>query len=120
MSPEDCTDKIKTIIKDARSSLRGPQGRCTRTRLRMTHKPTARRPKVHERDACDEDRARAAHDASWKIVEWMVKLTPNAINWCLFRHDGKTPYARLKGKNCSKDVVEIGEKVLPDISRGRT
>ena len=37
-------------------------------------------------------------DTSWKVVEWMV---------CFVGHDGKTPYARLMGKNSSKDIIEI-------------
>ena len=46
-------------------------------------------------------------------------MAPTFINRCLVGHDGKTPYARLTGKNSSKDIVEIGEKVLAKISRGR-
>ena len=53
-------------------------------------------------------------DTSWKIVEWMVELAPTLINRCLVGHD-----ARLMGKNSSKDIVEIGEKGLAKISRGR-
>ena len=49
----------------------------------------------------------------------MVELAPTLINRCLGGHDGKTPYARLMRKNSSKDIVEIGEKVLAKISRGR-
>ena len=56
-------------------------------------------------------------DTSWKIVEW-IELAPTLINRCLVGHDGKTPYARLMGKNSSKDIVEIGEKVLENSARG--
>ena len=54
-------------------------------------------------------------DTSWKIVEWMVEIAPTLINRCLVGHDGKTPYARLTGKNSSKDIVETGEQVLANI-----
>ena len=66
-----------------------------------------------------EQRIHMKIDTSWKSVEWMVELAPTLINRCLVGHDGKTPYARLMGKNSSKDIVEIGEKVLAKISRGR-
>ena len=66
-----------------------------------------------------EQRIQMKIDISWKIVEWMVDLAPMLINRCLVGHDGKTPYARLMGKNSSKDIVEMGEKVLAKISSGR-
>ena len=68
---------------------------------------------------CLEQRIQMKIDTSWKIVEWMVELAPTLVNQCLVGHDGKTPYARLRKKNSSKDIVEIREKVLAKISRGR-
>ena len=66
-----------------------------------------------------EQRIEMKIDTSWKVVEWMGELAPTFINQCLVGHDRKTPYARLMGKNSSKDIVEIGEKVLAKISLGR-
>ena len=66
-------------------------------------------PRVHEPNACDEDRVeqriQMQVDTSWKIVEWMVELAPTLINQCLVGYVGKTPFARLMGKNSSKDIV---------------
>ena len=66
-----------------------------------------------------EQRIQMKIDTSWMIVEWMIDLVPTLINRCLVGHDGKTPYVRLMGKNSSKDIVEIGEKELAKIFRGR-
>ena len=59
-----------------------------------------------------EQRVQMKTDTSWKIAEWMVELAPTLTNRCLVGHDRKTPYARLMERNSSKDVVEIGEKLL--------
>ena len=66
-----------------------------------------------------EQRIQMKINTKWKILEWMVELAPTLINRCLVGHDGKTPYARLMGKNSDKEIVEIGEKVLAKISRGK-
>ena len=56
---------------------------------------------------------------SFKIMEWVVKLGPVIINRCLVGHDGKTPYWRLMGKHTSKEMVEMGERVLAKVVRSR-
>ena len=55
----------------------------------------------------------------WKIIEWIVELSAVLINRCLVGKDGKTAYARLMGKNSSKEILEIGERVLAKVMRGR-
>ena len=52
-------------------------------------------------------------------MEWIVELSTVLINRCLVGHDGKTPYARLMGKHSGKEIIEIGERVLAKISRGK-
>ena len=52
-------------------------------------------------------------------MEWIVELAPVIINRCLVEHDGKTPYSRLVGKHSSKEMVEIGERVLAKAVRSR-
>ena len=56
---------------------------------------------------------------SLKIMEWTVELAPVIINRCLVEHDGKTPYSRLIGKHSSKDMVEMGVRVLAKVFRSR-
>jgi hypothetical protein len=53
----------------------------------------------------------------WSIMEWIIELAPVLINRCLIGKDGRTPYYRLMGKNSSKTIVEIGERVLAKIAR---
>ena len=54
----------------------------------------------------------------WKIMEWIVELASVLLNRCLIGKDGKTAYARLMGRNSTKQIVEIGERVLAKIARG--
>ena len=57
-----------------------------------------------------EHRIQMKIDTSWKILVWMVELAPTLINRCFVGHDGKTPYARLMGKNSSKNIVKNRRK----------
>ena len=56
---------------------------------------------------------------SFKTMEWIVELVPVIFNRCLVEHDGKTPYSRLMDKHSSKEMVEIGERVLANVVRSR-
>ena len=64
-----------------------------------------------------EQRLGARVTTKWKIFEWMVELSTVLLNRCLVGHDGKTPYARLMGKNSSQPIVEVGERVLAKVAR---
>ena len=64
-----------------------------------------------------EQRIRMKIDTSWKIAEWMGELAPTPINRCFVGHDGKTPYARLMGKQ--QQGYRRNRRVLAKISRGR-
>jgi hypothetical protein len=66
-----------------------------------------------------EQRLGAKIKTNWEIMEWIVELSAVLINRCLVGHDGKTAYARLMGKNSTKEMVEVGERVLAKISRGQ-
>ena len=66
-----------------------------------------------------EQRLRTKISKNWKVIEWIVELSTVLINRCLVGHAGKTAYSRLVGKNASKEIVEIGERVLAKISRGK-
>ena len=54
----------------------------------------------------------------WKILEWLVELSTVLLNRCMVGKDGRTPYYRLMGKDSTKTIVELGERVLATIARG--
>ena len=66
-----------------------------------------------------EQRINAAITTEWKILEWITELSTVQIDRCVIGRDGKTAYARRMGKNSSKEVVEIGERVLAKIARSQ-
>ena len=65
-----------------------------------------------------QQRINAEIKTDWKILEWIVELSTVLINRCLIGKDGRTPYARLMGKDSKKPIVELGERVLAKIARG--
>ena len=55
-------------------------------------------------------------------MEWVVELAPVIlviIIRCIVGHDGKTPYSKLMCKHSSKEMFEIGERVLAKVVRIR-
>lgn len=67
-----------------------------------------------------EQRSNAKITTEWKILEWMVEHAAVLINRCLVGYDGKTPYARLMGKNSGKEIVQLGERALAKIAIGKS
>ena len=57
--------------------------------------------------------------SSFNIMEWILEFAPVIINRCFVGHDGKTPFSRLMGKHSSKEMVEIGERMLVKVVRSR-
>ena len=66
-----------------------------------------------------QERIKAKVGTNWAIMQWMIELAPVLINRCLVGKDGRTPYRRLMGKDSAKGIVELGERVLAKIARGR-
>ena len=64
-----------------------------------------------------QSRIGAQITTEWKIMEWIVELSTVLLNRCLIGKDGKTAYARLMGKDSTKQIAEIGERVLAKIER---
>ena len=66
-----------------------------------------------------EQRIKAEITTEWNIMEWIVELSIGQVDRCIIGKDGKTAYARSIGKNSSKEVVEIGERVLAKVARSQ-
>ena len=49
----------------------------------------------------------------WMVLEWMVELATELINRCLVGHHGKTPFARLTGKNSSNRSWSLAKENWP-------
>ncbi len=64
-----------------------------------------------------QQRPDAKITTEWKIMEWIVKLSTVLINRCMIGKDGRTPHRRHMGKDSSKHIAELGERVTAQIAR---